>query len=418
LSCLGAFVGDAVSTAHWGEAVVITAVFIIGLLNIGMGFAIGFLLEKRIATSAVLAPAPAPLARSAPSARPASAAMNASRDPDDKLAIIGIDSDSPLEKLLWTVKLDAGQFREELVSVDRNLRASVEIGDVSQRHGELLCNWQRTLETFAAAVTEEPSTGDSCWGELEELLLDQSHDFKELGDKLSGEHAEGSEELLAIAIDRTNFLRDRIDRLIGDLLRQTERLEAIPEQLQRYPGTAGLSRLGLEVLFDQWWRDDPEHVRLVSGVLLDLDRFSLVNRHVGTAIADQILLRFVELLLQFVRTDRGFDRVAHLSADQFLLFLGDTSGKNAAHGAERIRQAIEAIRIESQGRQHGITASCGVVEIAKTETASELISRLETLVAEAKKAGRNRAFLDVGEGPQLIQLPQYRVESRIMQFDD
>jgi hypothetical protein len=64
-----------------------------------------------------------------------------------------------------------------------------------------------------------------------------------------------------------------------------------------------------------------------------------------------------------------------------------------------------------------VTASLAVIEVGKTERPGEFIPRLEATLNECKKAGRNCGFVDSGDGPEPIRLPQYRVSVRVIELN-
>ncbi|HRX83145.1 MAG TPA: diguanylate cyclase, partial [Pirellulaceae bacterium] len=156
---------------------------------------------------------------------------------------------------------------------------------------------------------------------------------------------------------------------------------------------------------------------LVSLVMLDLDRFEPFTQQVGAAWGDIAIDRFGVLLHDLVRKDRGFDRIARYDGQRFLLFLGDTSAKNASKGAERFRQTIESTSIKLGEDTSIVTASLGVIEVGKTEGPSEFLPRLEAALNAAKTAGRNCGFVDAGAGPVPINLPSFQVASRVIALD-
>ena len=100
------------------------------------------------------------------------------------------------------------------------------------------------------------------------------------------------------------------------------------------------------------------------------------------------------------------------------MFLGDTSAKNAAKGAERIRQTIEATSFKLGEHTSEVTVSLAVIEVGKTEEPGEFISRLEATLSASKKAGRNCGYVDSGNGPEPISLPQYQVNVRVIELDE
>ena len=152
--------------------------------------------------------------------------------------------------------------------------------------------------------------------------------------------------------------------------------------------------------------------------MLDLDRFDSFTQQVGAARGDIALLRVGDVLHDLLRKDRGFDRVARYSGQRFIMFLGDTSSKNAAKGAERIRQTIEATSFKLGEETSEVTASLAVIEVGKTEGPDAFIPRLEATLNECKKAGRNCGYVDAGDGPAPIRLPQYQISVRVIELDE
>ena len=92
--------------------------------------------------------------------------------------------------------------------------------------------------------------------------------------------------------------------------------------------------------------------------------------------------------------------------------------RNATSGAERVRQTIEATSFKIDGENVELTASCAVAEMGKTESLTDFFQRLQTALALAKKAGRNRTCADEGNGPNVVELSQYRVKGRVIDVAD
>ncbi len=335
-----------------------------------------------------------------------------------RLKDAGVDPESMIERLLWIAKLDTQDRRDRLVELDRGFfspNASHPIADDLQQELEA---FQEVLDCWIAAVDTEKANGEELAEALEELLLDQSFQMKSCVDGLAESGADDVARQLAASMNAVNELRDRIDALLCQLLTIEQRLDAVPERYLTFGERDTLTHLGMASLFEQWWADDPDHVRLVSLVMLDLDRFDSFTQRIGTARGDIALLRFGDLLHDLLRKDRGFDRVARFSGQRFVMFMGDTSAKNAAKGAERIRQTIEATSFTLGEETSEVTASLAVVQVAQAEGPAEFVSRLEEALGECKKAGRNCGFVANDEGAERIVLPQYQVNVQVIELDE
>jgi diguanylate cyclase (GGDEF)-like protein len=289
-------------------------------------------------------------------------------------------------------------------------------GDATMDAEELrsvVAEWKDMLNEWLRLATEYKEDSKEIGARLEECLLGQAFELQSTYEALAGE-GEASEQLFSL-IDAANVLRDDIDELFLAWRNEHGRHQDLPERFKiGEDGT--LTRLGIDELFYEWWEGDPERLRLVSLVLVDLDRFAKLSKAAGPRLGDVAIERFARVLQDSVRKDRGFDRVGRLRGDRFLLFLGDTSGKNAAKGAERIRQTIEASSCRFGAECMPMTASCAVLEVGKNETQEQLIQRLTAVLTEAKKAGRNLTFCDSGSGPTVVELPQYAVSSKDLQL--
>ena len=171
---------------------------------------------------------------------------------------------------------------------------------------------------------------------------------------------------------------------------------------------------GLEVLFYQWWRDDVGRQRTVSVAFIDVDRFAKINEVHGTDVGDSLLAGFGPLLDELIRKDRGMNFVARLAGQTFMLFFGDTGPRAAMSGAERVRQTLEATTFTLGDVELNISASIGVTEVLKSDDTKTLFTRCKKTVREAQKAGRNRTYIDEGDGPNPIDPPEYKVKGRII----
>jgi diguanylate cyclase (GGDEF)-like protein len=127
-------------------------------------------------------------------------------------------------------------------------------------------------------------------------------------------------------------------------------------------------------------------------VMLDVDRFKLVNDAHGHAIGDQVLCQIAHLAEVLLRPSDVFGR---LGGEEFVMLLPETNGKDALIVAERLRHAIAEHAIHLPGGETlGVTASFGVAELTRaTASVGAWLERADEMLYSAKSAGRNRTKL-------------------------
>ena len=126
-------------------------------------------------------------------------------------------------------------------------------------------------------------------------------------------------------------------------------------------------------------------------MVLDLDRFKLVNDTGGHAIGDELLQRVAERL---TNTTREGDTVARMGGDEFLVLLPEVAGvKGTCEIAERI---LERFRLPwvLAGREFNVTASIGIAMYPQHGEDSEtLLRNADTAMYRAKDQGRDNFYL-------------------------
>jgi diguanylate cyclase (GGDEF)-like protein len=127
----------------------------------------------------------------------------------------------------------------------------------------------------------------------------------------------------------------------------------------------------------------------VSLIMLDIDHFKHVNDTFGHSWGDVVLKQIAGVLRKSLRKA---DRVGRYGGEEFTILLPATGLDKIYPAAERLRQQIEELRIETELGDIQVTVSLGVVEMdaQKDENVDDLIRRADTALYAAKKAGRNR----------------------------
>ncbi|WLI37754.1 GGDEF domain-containing protein [Pseudomonas hefeiensis] len=128
-----------------------------------------------------------------------------------------------------------------------------------------------------------------------------------------------------------------------------------------------------------------------SLALCDIDKFKSINDTYGHDVGDNVLREVGHLL----RTSaRKRDIVGRLGGEEFAVLLPDTDAREAHECAERLRAAIEngtPVTLDAVGP---VTASFGVGSLGPKETWKGLYKRVDLLLYQAKRTGRNRTVAD------------------------
>ena len=177
--------------------------------------------------------------------------------------------------------------------------------------------------------------------------------------------------------------------LIYEVERAREQLHraAISDSLtQLYNRRFFLARLDTEIE-----RARRTHQAL-SLLMIDVDHFKSINDTYGHATGEDVLERLAALLIDAMRP---YDIVARYGGEEFVALMPGADLAHAEAAAERIRVAVEAMRVEwpvaAGGNDRGVTASVGATSLGGwEERAADLLARADRAMYAAKNGGRNR----------------------------
>ena len=144
------------------------------------------------------------------------------------------------------------------------------------------------------------------------------------------------------------------------------------------------------------WRQE---VRADSGsfvavVMVDVDAYKRYNDHYGHQAGDDCLRIIAQAIASSAR--RPTDVVARYGGEEFALILKDTNQEGALVVAERIRQAVESLRIPHPASSAGIvTVSLGVAAHKPNggDDGRSLVAAADRGLYAAKRRGRNQACM-------------------------
>jgi diguanylate cyclase (GGDEF)-like protein len=125
-------------------------------------------------------------------------------------------------------------------------------------------------------------------------------------------------------------------------------------------------------------------------VMVDLDDFKRVNDVHGHQQGDEVLASVAAVLRDF---SRDIDAPARYGGEELAVVLPQTDAEGAAQLAERMREAVERLRVPRVGGGESlqVTASFGVAAVPESAAdEEELVAAADAALYRAKRGGKNR----------------------------
>jgi diguanylate cyclase (GGDEF)-like protein len=213
----------------------------------------------------------------------------------------------------------------------------------------------------------------------------ESGDFsRDLGDK-------GTDEI--------GLLSGALDRMSGTVQANRDTLEAAvrerTEQLERIayvdPLSGVLNRRGLIDAFQQGERRTSTDAAFPGLLILDIDKFKLVNDEHGHAAGDQVL---AEVARRLVNVTRRNDLCARWGGDEFVVMLKECDLPALMAVGNKILEDVRATPVALEdGTRLGITVSIGAHLVSAQDTLEGATSKADAALYSAKRQGRNRLVI-------------------------
>ena len=147
----------------------------------------------------------------------------------------------------------------------------------------------------------------------------------------------------------------------------------------------------------------------LSVIMCDIDHFKRVNDTWGHPAGDAVIIAAAKALQGGVRAE--VDLACRFGGEEFVLILPNTGSEAAMLAAERLRQAMEGLRVAAGTAEPlTFTMSLGVAEFGDEGDADALLKRADEALYESKGGGRNRVTL-APPRDRVPVLPQLRPSS-------
>ncbi len=202
---------------------------------------------------------------------------------------------------------------------------------------------------------------------------------------------------VALAIAKAQFLEAEQRRL-----EELKAMNAIIQQMAFTDELTGLyNRRGI---WEFGKREVDRAIRFnrpLSAIMLDLDRFKLINDRYGHPMGDIVLRQFANFCRGSVRT---IDVVGRYGGEEFIILLPEASMRQAAVVAERIRKNLAEMDFQTPNGDIHITVSAGVTEFTpEVESLEVLFDMADRALYKAKRQGRNKVVALREESPDIHQ---------------
>lgn len=351
----------------------------------------------------------------------------------DVLKEENIVAGSFVEASVQVLRLEVGKYRDKLIDVDRRVRecstapTTVVIRELLEELRTVNEDWMEQQSTATEMLSDKSDgLGDlqEKGSQLENVLMEQAAQIETTCNNIDLLDFDTDMEIgcrrliteIRKLIDLAHSLRSQMHESLLAIMVAGKKIDTIDRKLQFDSRTGLHNRTGLEVLFHELWRDDPNRTRQISCSMIDIDQFARLLEAHGATISDDLLAAFSSLLSDLIRSDRGFDLITHYDGQRFFAFFGDTGPRSATSAMERIRQTINESAFTIGAEEIVITVTCGVTEVLDSDTTTSLYDRLNKAIRFGKKSGRNQTVLDEGSGPLQIDPPEFEVKGRVIRI--
>ncbi|MBE9516007.1 MAG: EAL domain-containing protein [Proteobacteria bacterium] len=175
--------------------------------------------------------------------------------------------------------------------------------------------------------------------------------------------------------------------MFHDLSHIEENSRTLLYQVSYDPLTRLPNRYTLQQTLNQTYNRFKATEGTFSVLLLDLDRFKLVNDSYGHAAGDKLLKDVAKLMGESLRPQ---DKIGRWGGEEFICLLPESNLSDSYTIAERIRKSLEQHSITVNERHISTSTSIGIANYPSDGNSVEEILRVaDAMLYEAKRDGRN-----------------------------
>lgn len=293
--------------------------------------------------------------------------------------------------LVFVYISDTSQDREKVNVFVREI-----VGKILDIESKLATSYQQTDSMF------EVSEGFDALLSDEINILKEKSDVAQTLDKLK---VQVSERLFSIeqALSAKQAKEDAIKKLAQknrhafktgfvklrqELDEATEYTEELEKKLNQDQLTGAFNRRAYDKRINEEMERFLRYKREFALLLIDADKFKLINDNYGHAIGDRCLQEIIKRTIPLLRKN---DTLARYGGEEFVVIMPETDEAGAKKAAEKIRQTIEKIEFIYKKEKVKVTVSIGVSQVtSEDKNQQQVFERADIALYRAKEAGRNK----------------------------
>ncbi len=174
-----------------------------------------------------------------------------------------------------------------------------------------------------------------------------------------------------------------------DITDRKKREDILQTQATRDPLTS---------LYNRRYFEDEVNRRIALGTnknycvfMIDADHFKRVNDTYGHKVGDRVLMALASTAEKALREN---DIVARYGGEEFVVYLADTVAEDALVVADRLREAVSRIVVQSDADEPvTFTVSIGISSSEDSQEVNALVKMADDALYKAKESGRNRCVV-------------------------
>tara|TARA_R110001583_G_scaffold52393_4_gene162818 strand:- start:3103 stop:4878 length:1776 start_codon:yes stop_codon:yes gene_type:complete len=184
--------------------------------------------------------------------------------------------------------------------------------------------------------------------------------------------------------------------VIEELNSANKKLEEVQNKLTELVNHDDLTNLYNRRYFNEIAQDFLQVAKRESNkfsvIMLDIDKFKVINDTYGHLIGDEVL-KFLSSLL--IENTRSTDTVSRFGGEEFAILLPFTDLDGAFKISEKIRLAVEKQTITIEKHAIKLTISSGIssINLDSDSNVIDALNRADKALYEAKETGRNKTVV-------------------------
>ncbi len=295
--------------------------------------------------------------------------------------------------LVFVYISDTNQDREKVNSFVQEV-----VGKILDIESKLASTYQHTDSMFRSNEGFEIILSDEMTGmrhstdvasSLDELKIQISDRLTAIESALEVKQAK-DRAIRAVAEKNRDAFTSGFAKLKQELDEATKYSEELEKKLNYDQLTGAYNRRAYDKRIEEEMDRFLRYNTPFSLLLIDADKFKVINDTYGHAIGDKCLQEIIKRSMPLVRKS---DVLARYGGEEFVVIMPETEIEGAKAAAEKIRKTIEKIEFIYKKEKVKITVSIGVSQSKKGDKKhQEIFERADIAVYQAKEQGRNRVL--------------------------